>query len=818
VGNFLQTLQYSLRMLRKNPGFTAVAVLTLALGIGANSAIFSVVNGVLLRRMPYSDPDRLNIIWNDYGSQGQSLPAVSPPDFQDYRQRSRLMDFASARPTPGGTLVFTDANGSSRPEHFDMAYVTTNFFPLFGAQPILGRNFTPEEGDLHGPNVVILSYLLWQRGFHADPNVVGTSIQLNGEPFTVVGVLPQKFRLLLPAEVFRLRDSQLWIPQQLNYSAFPRNFTILSVFSRLKPGVTLAQAQAEMDGIADQLSNENEVHKESGLRIRVVPLQFDVVKNVRSTLVTLLGAVAFVLLIACGNVANLLLARATGREREMAIRTALGASRAQLIIQVLMESLLLAILGGLAGVLLASWGLDLLLALHPAGLPRLTDIHIDRTVLAFSLGLSILTALLFGLVPALQGTQLNLSDTLKETGRTTGAARTQAARRMFVIAEFALSLVLLIGTGLLIRSFIALQRVQPGFDTRNVVTFRLMIPQTRYPKNEDVQRFDHELEQKLAALPGVESVGSVSQLPLTGSGSLTPYAYDAATEQKWESLSADWCVVSPGYLPSVGARLLAGRFFNDSDDSNHPRVIIIDQTLAERAWPGQNPVGKKLKIETFDPPGTPGWALVVGLVANLHIHDLARADREQIYVPYAQRPWSNFAVALKARGDPASVLAQAREQVRALDPLVAVRSLQPMEQYVSDARAPMQFNLILIGIFGAIALVLASIGLYGVMTYAVSQRSHELGIRLALGAAPRDILGLILGQGVRLTLIGAGAGLLVSLALTRSLASLLYGVSATDPLTFALVPVVLAAVALLACYIPARRAMRVDPMIALRYE
>jgi putative ABC transport system permease protein len=818
MGAFWQDLRYAGRMLCKSPGFTAVAVLTLGLGIGANAAIFSVVNGVLLHRMPYGDADRLNIIWNDYGSQGQSLPAVSPPDFQDYKQRSRLMEFAAAGGTPGGTLLFRNPDGSNRPEQFDMAAVTTDFFPLFGIRPILGRNFSAEEGAVNGPKVVILSYLLWQRSFHSDPGLVGRAIQLNGESFTVVGILPREFRLLLPAEAFKLRDSELWVPQQLNYSAYPRNLTFLTVFARRKPGVTLAQAQAEMDGIAEQLRNENEVHKESGLRIRVVPLQFDVVKNVRSTLVTLLGAVAFVLLIACGNVANLLLARATGREREMAIRAALGASRSRLIGQIAIESVLLAILGGAAGLLLASWGLDLLLALHPAGLPRLNEIHIDRAVLGFSLGLSLLTALLFGLVPAIQETHLNLSDTLKESGRSTGTARSQGVRRMLVVTEFSLSLVLLIGAGLLIRSFIALQRVQPGFDSGNVITFRLTLPEARYPKNEDINRFRLDLERKLTALPGVRSVGATEQLPLTGSGPMMPYAYDEQTSQKWESLSADFRAISPGYFPSIGARLLSGRLFNEADDAHHPRVLIVDQTLAQRAWPGQDAVGKKLQIDLFDPPGMRGWTTVVGVVANVRNYDLARDVREQIYIPYAQHPESNFAVTVKTRRDTASVLKQVKQQVQALDSSIAVRSLMPMDRYVSDARAPMRFNLILIGTFGAIALVLASVGLYGLMAYSVSQRMHELGIRMALGAAPRDVLRLILGQGVRMTLFGAALGLLVSLAVTRALASLLVGVSATDPLTFAIVPIVLAAVAFLACYIPARRAMRVDPMVALRYE
>jgi putative ABC transport system permease protein len=805
-------------MLRKSPAFTIIAVLTLSLGIGANTAIFSVVNGVLLRSMPYRDPSRLAIIWNDYGNQGQSLPAVSPPDFKDYRERSRLMDFAAGGGTGGGTLTLDDPSGGTRPQQFDMASVTTNFFPLLGVEPALGRNFSAEEGALNGPKVVIMSKRLWRNTFHSDPSLVGRSIQLNGNPYTVVGILPAQFRLLLPAEAFQLRDSDLWVPQQIDYAAFPRNLTFLSVFARLKPGANMPQAQAEMDAIAEQLRNENEIHKESGLRIRVVPMQFDVVKSVQPTLITLLVAVGFVLLIACGNVANLLLARATRREREMAVRSALGATRGRLVRQIMSESVLLAILGSLGGLLVAQLGLSLLIQLHPAGLPRLDDIRIDGTVLAFTLGACVLTALLFGWIPTVQALNLNLSDALKDAARGSSDGRGQSARRLLVMSEFALSLVLLIGAGLLIRSFIALQHVWPGFDSQNVITLRLKIPAARYPKSEDINRFSRELERKLTALPGVESTGSISQLPFTGSGPMMPYAYDEKTSAKWESLSADCRSVSPGYFPTMGAQLLSGRFFNEADDPNHPRVLIVDRTLAQRAWPGENAIGKKLEIEVTEPEDKRIWATVVGVVANVRIYDLTRDVREQIYLPYAQEPWSNYAVTIKVKNNSASVLNQVEQQVRALDAGVAVRNLQPFDDYVDDARAPMRFNLILIGIFGAIALVLASVGLYSVMAYSVSQRAHELGIRIAIGASPRDILRLVLGQGVRLTLIGAVVGLVASLVVTRALASWVYGVSVTDPLTFIAVPVVLAGVAILACYIPARRAMRVDPIIALRYE
>jgi putative ABC transport system permease protein len=820
VGTLWQDLIFGARMLRKSPAFTALAVVTLALGIGANTAIFSVVNGVLLRSMPYRDPARLAIIWNDYGSQGQSLPAVSPPDFQDYRQRSRLMEFAAGSGTPGGTLVLDDpGGGGNRPQQFDMASVTSNFFPLLGVEPALGRNFTAEEGALNGPRVVIMGNRLWQNTFHSDPGMVGRSIQLNGNPYTVVGILPPQFRLLLPAEAFQLRDSDLWIPQQINYAAFPRNLTFLSVFGRLKTGASMSQAQAEMDGIAEQLRNENEVHKESGLRIRVVPMQFDVVKNVQPTLITLLAAVGFVLLIACGNVANLLLARATRREREMAVRSALGASRGRLVRQIMSESVLLAILGSLGGLLVAELGLSLLIQLHPAGLPRLDDIRIDGAVLAFTLGACVLTALLFGWIPAIQALRLNLSDTLKDAARGSSDGRGHSARRVLVVSEFALSLVLLIGAGLLIRSFIALQRVQPGYNPQNILSFSVTIPGNRYPKNEDISRFVHELELKMGALPGVQSVGSIFQLPFTGSGAQMPYAYNAETSQQWESLSADWRPITPGFFPTVGARFLEGRNFNDADDANHPLVVIVDEMLARRAWPGESAIGKKLEIESLSRKDTPRmFAIVVGVVAHLRIHDLTRNVREQIYIPHAQEPFGRVGVVLKTPGDPSGVAKQVEQQVRTLDPGIAIWRLEPLESYIDDAQAPMRFNLILIAIFGAIALTLASVGLYSVMAYSVTQRAHELGIRIAVGASPRDILRLILGHGVRLTLIGAAVGLLVSLLVTRALASLLFGVSATDPLTFIAVPIVLAFVAMLACYLPARRAMRVDPIIALRYE
>jgi len=480
---------------------------------------------------------------------------------------------------------------------------------------------------------------------------------------------------------------------------------------------------------------------------------------------------------------------------------------------------LLAIFGSLGGLLVAKLGLSLLIQLHPAGLPRLDDIHIDGSVLAFTLGACVFTALLFGWIPAVQALKLNLSDTLKDAARGSSDGRGQNARRLLVVSEFALSLVLLIGAGLLIRSFVALQRVEPGFRPQNIISFRVTIPNNRYPNNEDISRFVHELELKMGAIPGVQSVGSIFQLPLTGSGAQMPYAYNAETSQKWESLSADWRPITPGFFPTVGARLLEGRNFTDADDANHPIVVIVDDLLARRAWPGESAIGKKLEIESLSRKDNPRlFAIVVGVVAHLRIHDLTRDVREQIFIPHVQEPFNGVGVVLKVSGDANGVTKQIAQQMKTLDPGIAIRNLEPLESYVDDARAPMRFNLILIGIFGAIALTLAAVGLYGVMAYSVTQRSHELGIRIAVGASPRDILRLVLGQGIRMTLLGAGIGLVVSLAVTRALSSLLFGVSATDPLTFIAVPVVLAFVAALACYLPARRAMRVDPIIALRYE
>jgi putative ABC transport system permease protein len=822
MGATWQDIRYGVRMLAKNPGFTIVAVLTLALGIGANTAIFSVVHAVLLRPLPYADPGRLAVIWNDYGTEGQSLPAVSPPDYLDYtRMAQQTAEFAAA--SGGRRAVRYAANASDEPPlQEEVAFVTADFFSLLGVHPALGHDFRPEETVVKGPPVVILTDAVWRREFAADPGTVGRSIPVNGTPHTIVGVLPRGFHLLLPPEALTLKDSGLWLPMQIDYASFERNLTFLTVFARLKNGKTFAQMQQEMDGVAAELRRQIAVHQESGLRIRVVPFQDDVVKNVRSSLWILLGAVGFVLLIACANLANLLLARAASREREIVIRAALGASRWRLARQVLTESVLLSLLGGVGGIYLASEGLRLLVALHPANLPRLSEIKVDGTVLAFALAACLFTSILFGIAPALQVAGLELNETLKETGRTTGSVKHRAFSQLLVVSEIALSLMLLLGAGLLVRSFSQLLRVRPGFDAGNVLTAGVAINTAQYPKFSDQARFFKTLQQKIAAHPGVESVGAISQVPLTGSGSQMPYAYDAATSAKWESISADWRTVTPDYFKTMGIRLLAGRDFTDLDDSQHPLVTIVDELLAKRAWPGENPIGKKLELEvslgTDKPLNTRAWSEIVGVVEHARVHDLKRNVREQIFISQGQQPDFYMGLMIRSRGSLVDLEKALIADVHSLDKDAPISNIRPMAAYVTDARAGMEFSLVLLSVFAGVALVLASIGLYGVIAYSVAQRTHEIGIRVALGATRRHIFELVIRQGAMLTIAGIGLGFAGALALQSVLATLVYGVRATDPATYAVVAGTLAMISLVACYIPARRAMGVDPLVALRHE
>ncbi|MEO5894502.1 MAG: ABC transporter permease [Vicinamibacterales bacterium] len=811
----LQDLRYALRMLRRTPGFALVAVLTLGLGIGAATAIFSIISGVLVRPLSYREPARVVDLWVDFGVGAQSLPAMSPGDFKDYQQRTQLFESIGAA-SGGGLVGATGALGEGENvERVDVSTVTANFFQTVGVDPLHGRHFTAEEEATGGPNVVILSHRLWVSRFAADQAIVGRRIRLDGLDQTVVGVLPATGRVWLPAEAFLVTDAQIWKPLQFNYANQPpRNFTFFTVFGRMKPGVTLAQAQTDLETVAAQLRREHAVHESAGMRIRAVALQDDVVKHVRPALVALFGAVGMLLLIACANVAHLLLARATARERELAVRGALGASRGRLLRQLTTESLLLAAGGGSLGVFLAWLGTRWLVWMQPANLPRVEAITIDWRVLVFALGASIATALLFGLIPALRAAGIDVNRTLR-AGASPSASRAQVRMRsVLMVAEVALTLVLLIGAGLMVRSFAALQQIRPGFDAASVLTFRVSLPVAKYSRFEMRAEFIRRMEEELRRLPGVTYVGVTSQLPLTGSGSLSPFAYDEATARNWESATADGRGASPDYFRALGTRLLAGRFFEERDRGAN--VIIIDKTLAARAWPGENAVGRRLQVQ---PTGSPNaFAEVVGVIEHIRSQDLARAVRPQLFRPLIGFGGTQPFVVVRTTVDPASLITPVRHLVAAMDPDAPVDRAQPLSVYVGDALAQSKLTLVLMAGFGLVALIMAAVGIYGVISYSVSQRTREIGIRMALGQETWQIRNLVVGQGLRLVGISLVIGLAAAYALTTTVSGLLYRVNPRDPLTFAGMAVFLLVVALVGCLVPARRATAVTPLSALKAE
>jgi putative ABC transport system permease protein len=811
----VQDLRYALRMLRRTPGFTLVAVLTLGLGIGAATAIFSIISGVLVRPLSYREPGRVVNLWVDFGVGAQSLPAMSPGDFKDYQQRTRLFDSIGAA-SGGGLVGATGALGEGgNVERVDVSTVTANFFQTVGIDPLYGRHFTAEEEAAGGPNVVILSHRLWVSRFAADPAIVGRRIRLDGLDQTVVGVLPATGRLWLPAEAFLVNDAQIWKPLQFNYANQPpRNFSFFTVFGRMKPGVTLAQAQTDLETVAAQLRQEHAVHESAGMRIRAVALQDDVVKHVRPALIALFGAVGMLLLIACANVAHLLLARATARERELAVRGALGASRGRLLRQLTTESLVLAAGGGALGLFLAWLGTGWLVWMRPANLPRVDAVTIDSRVLGFALVASVATALLFGLIPALRAARIDVNRTLR-AGANPSASRAQVRMRgALMVGEVALTLVLLIGAGLMVRSFAALQQVRPGFDAASVFSFRVSLPVARYSRFEMRAEFIKRLEEELRRLPGVTHVGLTSQLPLTGSGSLSPFAYDEATARNWESTTADGRGASPDYFRALGTRLLAGRFFEERDRGAN--VIIVDETLAARAWPGENAVGKRLQVQ---PTGSANaFAEVVGVVEHIRSQDLARAVRPQIFRPLIGFGGTQPFVVVRTTVDPASLATNVRQLVASMDPDAPVDRAQPLSAYVGDALAQSKLTLVLMAGFGIVALIMAAVGIYGVISYSVSQRTKEIGIRMALGQETWQIRNLVVGQGLRLVAISLVIGLAAAYALTTTVSGLLYGVNPRDPLTFGAMALFLLIVALLGCLVPARRATAVTPLSALKAE
>jgi putative ABC transport system permease protein len=804
-----QDLRYGARMLARNPGFTTVAVLTLALGIGANTAIFSVVNAVLLRPLPFDHPDRI-VTLGEKTKDGNRMN-VGYATYVDWQTESRTFEHLAAYRWWDPSLI-----GEGPPERLSGLRVSQPFFSILGVQPALGRDFLPDEDRPDNSRVVILSHGLWQRRFGGDPEVVGRPVMLSGRNYTVVGVLPASFQSVV--STFAYDSAEIWRP--LGYDVSQpwacRTCRHLRAIGRLSSGVSLEQAQAEIETITSNLKQDFP-DKYSGQGVRLIRLHDHMVGNVRLALLVLLGAVGFVLLIGCANVANLHLARAANREREIAIRAALGAGRRRLFRQLVTESLLLAVLGGAAGLLLALWGVDALLALSPADLPRLDDVRVDSWVLTFGFAASIVTGLMFGLAPGLQSSQPDLNKALKQGGRTGVAAGPSRLRSLLVVVETTLALVLLVGAALLVNSFFRLSRVHPGFDTKNMLTLTVTLSGEKYSFDEQVLTFHQRLADRIQALPGVESVAWASNLPLSGNHD----RYGMPIEDRPEVAppdrpSVERYVVSSSYLRTMRIPLLRGRVFTEKDDAHAPGVALINQTLAQRLWPGENPIGKRIRMGG----GPDAWRTIVGIVGDVRHYGLALEPSMQAYVPHPQMLGQSSAHSwlIRARSDPANLAAAVRDAVWAVDPDQPAYGVLTLEQMAAASVAQERFTMVLLGIFATVALVLAAIGIYGVISYSVSQRTHEIGIRMALGAQPRDIFKLVVGQGMALTLAGVGVGLAGAFALTRFLESLLFGVSATDPVTFAGVALLLAAVALLACYIPARRAARVDPLVVLRYE
>lgn len=797
-------LRYGVRMLAKNPGFTTVAVLALALGIGANTAVFSVVNAVLLRPLPLTEPDRLVWMWGDgIRQQGNGRGSISPPDFLDFREQNQSFERLAAFQNSPFNLT-----GAGEPERVNGVRVSAGFFETLGVRPMHGRTFVTEEEQDGRGQVAVIGYGLWQRRFGGDPSLVGKTISLNGNSFTVIGILPLGFQ-------FPRDEVELWAP--ITFRVQPtsvRRFHFLRPIARLKPGVSLAQAQAEINAITVRLEQQYpDSNTNYGARLVLLPEQ--IVGDLRPTLWMLVAAVAFVLLIACANVANLLLARAATRQKEIAIRSALGAGRWRVVRQLLTESVALGLGGGLLGFLIAWWGVKLLVALGPSNIPRLREVTVDGRVLGFTLAVSLLTGMLFGLVPALQASRSGLGETLKEGSRGSTGLSGRLVRGALVVSEIALALVLLVGAGLMLKSFLRLTQIDPGFQAVNTLTMQIGLTQARYADAPPRAAFFQQLLPRLAALPGVRHTGAVSQLPMSGQNNDTWFTVEGRPAvSAGDRLGANQRVVSPDYFRALGIPLIKGRYFTERDTTTAPNAIIISQTFASQVFPNEDPIGKRLTVDF----GQPWTGEIVGIVGAIRHAGLSIEPWREMYFPHAQTPVGGMNLVVRAAGDPTILASAIKSEVQALDKDLPLYNVRTMETVVSDTVAQPRFRALLLGIFAAVALILAAVGIYGVMSYYVTQRTHEIGIRMALGAQRRDVLRLVVGQGMVLAVSGVGIGLAAAFALTRWIATLLYQVRATDPMTFAVISLLLAFVALLACYLPARRATKVDPMVALRYE
>ena len=797
----LKDIRYGVRGLLKRPGFTTVAVMTLALGIGANTAIFSVVNTVLLRPLPYRDAQRIVTIWQNNAKAGVSRNDVAPANFLDWQEQSRSFESMAGIEPFGFSMI-----GNGEPERFTSWLVTAGFFETLGTNAYRGRTFTAQDYQRGSERVIVISHGLWQRRFGGDPNLVGQKLTLNGQPYNVVGVMPPEFQF--PA------DREVWAPRVLRENDRQlRGATFWNVIARLKPGVTVNQAQDEMSVIAGRLAGQYP-DTNGGMGATVVSLPEQLTGHVKSALWILLGAVGFVLLIACANVANLLLVRGAERHREFAIRSALGAARIRLIRQLLTESLLLALLGGIGGMLLATWGVRVIVSLNSAKIPRLEYASMDVSVLLFALGVSLFTAVLFGLIPATQFSRPDLQSTLKEGARgAVSGSSGQWLRNSLVVAEVAVALVLLTGAGLLVRSFASVMRVDPGFNKERVLALQVFLSSNQKP--EQFNTFYERSLEKIMTVPGVQSAAIVSSPPFIDLEHDVPFTIQGQpAPPKGSEPSAFYTAVSPDYLSALTVPLRQGRFFTKFDKQDSALVVVINQTMARRFFPNDDPVGKQLTV-VLDQPEV---RQIVGVIGDVLRSGLDAGARPEMFVPYWQSPTPRMTFVVKSTPDPAAMLPAVKSAIREVNPNQTFSKAATMEQLVDDSLKQRRFNLFLLVTFAVLALVLAGIGIYGSINYSTRQRTHEIGLRMALGAQQRDVLRLIVGHGLGLSLIGIGIGLAASFALTRLMKGLLFGVSATDPLTFIAISLLLILIGLLASWIPARRAIRVDPLVALRYE
>jgi putative ABC transport system permease protein len=796
-----QDLRYGVRSLLKRPGFTLIAVLTLALGIGANTAIFSVIDAVLLKSLPYRETDRLVVIWEKLIKVDQV--ELSPEDYFAYLTRSQAFERIAA-----GERMNFNLTGNDEPIRLEAHAVTANLFPTLGVQPILGRTFTEEE-DRTNARVVILSSSLWQNRFAGDRGIIGRDVSLNGQNYTVIGVMPSEFQF--PPQLADRWHSELWAPRSLETEVNRQAHNLLTI-GKLKPGVSFAQAKAELENIA-RLREQESPQKRGGGGVNPVPLQSAIGRQLRPSLWILAGAVGFVLLIACANVANLLLSSASSRQKEIAIRQALGARRGRIVRQLLTESLLLSLVGAGLGLLLAIWIGDAIGALGAKQIPRADQIAVDGRVLGFTFLLSLITGVVFGLAPALQASRTELNESLKEGGRSEKGSGSHRLRSALVVAEVALSLMLLIGAGLMIKSFWKLQQVDPGFDPQNLLSFQITLPASRYAERPERSIFYQQVLEKISTLPGVKAAAVVNHPPFSGGRGISGFKIEGRPEPTSiaDTPLADYRVISPDYLRMMGIPVLQGRPFAESDGKDAPLVAIINRAFADRFFPNTDPLGRRIGAGDE-------WLTIVGVVGNVKQSGLDAESATHVYVSYLQMPVSRTGLLVRTASDPLSFVSAIRGQILTIDRDQPIYNVNTMSGLISESVAPRRLNLLLLGAFALVALALASVGIYGVISYSVSQRTREIGIRVALGAQRRDVLKLIIGQGMALALAGVALGIAGSIALTRIMSGLLFGVSATDPATFAAIALLLAAVALLACFLPARRAMKVDPMIALRYE